>query len=287
MGRINKDIYQEVTNKIIDLMETHGSNWTQPWTAQTGGLPYNAVTKKHYNGMNVILLGCAGYSSPVWATYKQWKTKGCQVRRGEKGTMGIFYKAIQITDQETEEEKTIPMIRSFVLFNSAQVDGYTEEQAPEITEEERNEIADMFIRNTQANITHGGDRAFYSPGYDRIQLPNFADFHNAEAYYGTALHELAHWTGHKSRLDRSKAMASRFGTQQYAAEELVAEVAAAFMSVQLGVSVEPRADHAKYINGWLSVLKNDKKAFSNAVSRAQKASDYLNDLQGQVEDIAA
>ena len=274
----NIDIYQEITSKIIELMEEHGTDWTKPWACR--GMPQNGTTKTPYHGINILLLGLSadmlGFNSNEWATFKQWKGKGAQVKKGQKGTMGVFYKKIQIEDKETKEKKTIPLMRSFTLFNADQVEGY-KSPVLQTNDNERKERCEQLIQASGADISHYGDRAYYRPSEDKITLPLLESFDSAETYYSTAFHELAHWTGHGSRLDRKQ----EWDKKAYAFEELVAEMSSAFSDILTGNSHEPRPDHAKYLNSWISVLKSDKKAFSSATGKAQKATDYLFSLMSE------
>jgi len=265
-------------------METHGTDWTRPWATSGGGGPRNIVSNAYYRGINILLLGLSAhqqdFDTHYWATYRQWKMKGGMVRKGQKGTMGVFYK--NRTIGEGDEERTIPVMKHFFLFNLDQVDDIEIEQPEPLPEPERIEIVEEFISDSGANIIQGGNRACYSPVSDKIRIPEIGAFGDAEAYYSTLFHELSHWTGHKSRLNRADGMQSRFGYSAYAIEELVAEISSAFLSISLGVSHEPRADHAKYLNSWLQVLKDDMRAFTNAASKAQAAADYLVGLQDRL-----
>lgn len=282
---MKRDVYQEVTDRIIDAMESGGKNWVNPMVSAAGGWAFNGVTKKPYNGINVLLLGLQG--GGAWASYKQWESKGCQVRKGEKGTRIVFFKAYTKKDKETGEEATYPVIRDYTVFRYSQVDGeFAEQFAPGDRVDETDVIAhaDEWIANSGADIRHADEgRAFYVPSQDFIQVPPRDGFkatdHSSatENYYSTVCHELAHWTGHKSRLDRL-ADKSRDG---YAFEELVAELGAAFQCVQLGISSEPRQDHAHYLNNWLAVLKEDKRAIVRAAAAAQRAVDFIAALQNK------
>lgn len=298
------DIYQHVTDRIIDQLESAGK-WTRPWCNPKGptgtafAMPTN-VTGRTYRGINVPLLWAYAdqfeYPTHIWGTYKQWAERGGQVRKGERGCTVTFWKFLKVEDDEGEKE--IPMCRGFTVFNLAQVDGIELEQL-EVrnpladAESVRIERAERFIQATKADIRHGGDQAFYRAGMDDfIQLPCIEQFKPvngasaSETYYGTALHELTHWTGADHRCNRE--FGKRFGDLAYAAEELVAELGAAMLCAQLGISPTVRADHASYIRGWLKALKADKKAIFTAASKAQAACDYLIGKQpdGWDQDIA-
>ncbi|QFY89904.1 DUF1738 domain-containing protein [Magnetovirga frankeli] len=280
------DIYQKITAQILALMEQQGTDWTRPWTGT--GAPFNCLTGDTYRGINTLLLGLKahqkGYSYPQWATFKQWRMKGGSVKKGEQGTLCVFFKRTLI--DKDGELKPIPVLNHFYLFNVDQVEGVEAAPAIPLAQKERNAQVDTFIQSTGAIIHEKGHRAFYSPETDMIWIPDLGAFTNQEYFYSTLLHELAHWTGHKSRLDRREGMRSRFGDEAYAMEELVAELASAFLGIQLQVSHEPREDHAKYLNNWLQVLNKDMRAFSSAASKAQAVADYLLGFQ-QLESIAA
>ena len=275
------DLYSKITSQITELMQQHGSDWTRPWTSTAGG-PSNALTGDNYKGINTLLLNLEandkGYSQPCWATFKQWRMKGGKVRKGQKGTLCVFYKPVAI-NQPDEDFKTVPVMRHFFLFNADQIEGV---ELPETEEpaaiEGRNHEVDEFLTSTGATIIETGARAYYRPSNDHICIPPFSAFSSSEMFYSTLLHELSHWSGHPTRLDRKEGMQGRFGSSGYAMEELVAELASAFLSIQLRVSHEPRKDHAQYLNSWLKVLNQDPKAFSSAASKAQQVTDYLLEL---------
>ena len=271
-------LYSKITSQITELMQQHGSDWTRPWTSTAGG-PSNALTGDHYKGINTLLLNLQsndqGYSLPYWATFKQWRMKGGKVRKGQKGTLCVFYKPIAI-NQTDECSKTIPIMKHFYLFNADQVEGIEFPQSEEpIALADRNDEVDALIYGTGAIINETGSRAFYSPSKDHIYIPPTTEFNSPELFYSTLLHELSHWSGRPTRLDRKEGMQGRFGSSAYAMEELVAELASAFLSIRLKVSHEPRKDHAQYLNSWIKVLNQDPKAFSSVASKAQSVADYL------------
>lgn len=285
-----RDLYQEVTNTIIKSLENGVAPWVRPWrvSARFGGLPYNASIGKPYRGVNVLLLGIVGQQYPIagWMTYKQATDLGANVRRGEKGTMIVFYKPYQVRDRNAEpgdeRMKTIPLLRAYHVFNVAQIDNLPAKFSPqpdERPEQERHDIAEKLL--TQAVVKHGGDRAFYVPSRDYIQLPVANTFADQGAYYATALHELTHWTGHESRLARE--YGKRFGDSAYAREELVAEMGAAFLCAFCGV--EGHLQHPEYIGHWLGVLREDKRAVLLASSAAQKAADLVTGAVEEPEEV--
>ena len=285
------DVYTRVTNKIIEAIEAGSENgrWEMPWYVPEGmGYPVNAVTGDTYRGVNILALWVEselrGYTDANWATYKQWQSVGKQVRKGEKAAIGVVWKPWEPKDgqeQPPEGEEganhTRMFGRAFCLFNASQIEGYEPPAAPDIPEIPRIETAEMFFASLEADIRHGGAKAFYRPSGDYIQMPPFPAFRDPVAYYATLAHEATHWTGSASRLDRD--LKGRFGDESYAAEELVAELGAAFLSASLGLTPEPRPDHAMYVQSWLKVLKNDTRAIFTASSLAQKAADYMHTKQ--------
>jgi antirestriction protein ArdC len=288
------DIYQTITDRIVAQIEQGAGAWCMPWHSRRGaselGQPRN-ISGRAYRGVNVPMLWATaaafGYGSPIWATYKQWQERGAQVRKGEKAATVVFWKSADVKVGETEDgEEEIERrltARGYFVFNAMQVDGFDgkigkRETTPEdLSEDQRIASAEQFFATTGSKVRHGGNRAFYSPGADFIQIPEFGQFHDAHSYYSTLAHEHTHWTGAKCRLDRQ--FGRRFGDDAYAFEELVAELGAAYLCSALGLSNEPRNDHAAYLASWLSVLKSDKKAIFTAASKAQAAADYLQGLQ--------
>lgn len=282
-----QELYRSVTEGIIRDLENGAPVWLKPWkTGNTGGImPVNAVTGRSYHGINVpILWGAAserGYQRHAWLTFKQAADKGANVRKGEKGTHVVFTKPYKVTDKETDEEKTIKMLKVYCVWNVAQIDGLPDPAQPqEVPPEARAEAVDSFIEATNATIEHGGDRACYVPSRDFINLPPFASFKGPEHYYATLCHETIHWSGAKHRLDRD--LNNRFGTRAYAAEELVAELGAAFLCAHLGITGELR--HAGYIQSWLELLREDDRAIFTASSKASQAADYLRSFSEAIED---
>ncbi len=230
-----------------------------------------------------------GYAAPIWMTYKQAQELGANVRKGEHGSLVVYANTISKTEtneQGEDVEREIPFMKGYTVFNVEQVDGlpahyYAQPENP-LPLSERIAHADAFITGTGATIQHGGNSAFYAPSRDVVQLPPFEAFRDKESYYATALHELTHWTKPKHRLDRDFS-AKRFGDHGYAREELVAELGAAFLCAELGITPEVREDHAAYLGHWLTVLKEDKRAIFSAAAHAQRAADYLTGLQQKQE----
>jgi len=283
-----RDIYQTITDRIIAAIEAGAGAWRMPWHVApgSGGIPCNIASSKPYRGINVVVLWsvaqAAGYSQPLWGTYKQWQERGAQIRKGEKAAPVVFWKMLdQAETQDSDEgQRARCVARGYHVFNAAQVDGYQPPALPEAAPEpERIASADAFFAALGATIRHGGNRAFYAPGPDIIQMPPFPAFCDPAAYYATLAHEATHWTGHKARCDRD--LTGRFRSESYAAEELVAELGAAFLCADLGLASEPRPDHAAYIDSWLKVLRGDKRAIFTAAAAAQRAADWMHQRQPQ------
>jgi antirestriction protein ArdC len=280
-----RDVYARVTDQIINAIEQGVGNWRMPWhtSGKFAFSPINVSSKKPYSGINTVCLWAAaqakGYESGEWATYNQWQERGAQVRKGEKATTVVFWKFAN-NAAETEDGDESPksgsrllFTRGYSVFNAAQVDGYEPKADPDVPMLERIERADAFFQAIGANVRHGGNRAYYAPDSDHIQMPPFGAFVENVAYYSTLAHEHTHWTSKDNRCDR--VLGKRFGDMAYSAEELVAEIGAAFTLAHLGLSTEPREDHAQYINSWLKVLKADKRAIFTAASKAQQAADFM------------
>jgi antirestriction protein ArdC len=279
----SKDIYQELTDKIVYAIEKGAvNNWQMPWHMKDGSslLPANVLSKKTYRGINILSLWVTviekGYSSNLWGTYKQWQELGAQVRKGEKSTLVTFWKVREL-EQETESEeesnsKKLFIARGYPVFNADQVNGF-EAEKESIEPQGRIKQAEEFFRGLKSSISHGGNKAFYSFEADQIVLPVFEVFKDPLNYYGTLAHEHIHWTAHESRLNRN--LENRFGSESYAFEELIAELGSAFLSASLGLVNEPRAEQVSYLNSWLKVLKGDKRAIFTASSKAQEAIDWM------------
>lgn len=287
--RFEKDnLYRDITDKIIAELEQGIVPWVQPWTSTRQlcplGLPVNGLTRRSYSGINILLLWSAleerGFASPYWVTFKQCIAMGGTVRKGEKGTHVYFadkfvpQKEKARAEETGDEPNAIAFLKRYSVFNAEQCDGLPKGLIAVPTAKPEREIvpeAEALIAATGADFRIGGDQAFYLPSEDFIRTPQASDFTDSINWYRTAFHELGHWTGHKSRLDRT--LTTKFGTQDYAREELVAEMATAFVCASLGIV--PTVRHADYIGNWLQVLKEDAKAIVRAASLASKASDFI------------
>ena len=279
---MKRDLYSEVSARIVAELEAGAAPWVKPWSATAGqNVPQNAVTNRPYSGCNVILLWLArnrGWPTPRFLTFKQAIEAGGNVRKGEHGTKVYFVKQLQIKDGE-EDTRLVPMMREYTVFNVAQCenlpDGVKAGKPMRVRNPDtRDALADEFLRSTGADIREGHGEAYYVPSHDFISMPAFEAFKGADHFYCTAFHELTHWTGHQSRLDRD--LKNRFGSHEYAAEELIAELGAAFLCAEFGFDGDVR--NAGYIATWIELLKADKRAFFTACNRASKAAEYLRGL---------
>ncbi len=283
---MSADLYAETTARIVAALEQGVAPWVRPWSTSIDSLPVNACTRRQYRGINVVLLAMEaqahGYPLNRWLTYRQAAALGGQVRKGEHGTTVVFWKLREIGETtksmesmaDTTSRRVVPLLRSFTVFNTAQIDGLPAgmvAQTPSVPAWSGDEAAELLIDASGADIRHGGFRAYYTPGGDYIQIPPRTTFANSSGYYATTMHELVHWTSHASRLDRQ--LGGRFGDEAYAAEELIAELGSAFLCAHC--RVDGQLQHASYIGNWLRVLRNDKRAIFVASTKAQHAADFL------------
>lgn len=286
------DHYTRITSTIVADLELGVRPWLKPWNAEHAAGRINRPLRSNgqaYKGINVLTLWESAisqhFTAPIWMTFKQAKELGADIRKGSRGTPVVY--ADSFTKTETAEngqetQRGIYFLKSYSVFNVEQIDGlpphYYAPVAAPLDTSTRIVQADRFFEQTRADIRHGGDRAFYAPTSDFVQMPPYIAFRDAESYYATLAHEVTHWTRHPSRLDRSFGQ-DRFGDEGYAREELVAEIGAAFLCCDLGITPEPREDHASYVDHWLKVLKSDKRAIFRAAAHAQRAVDFLHGLQ--------
>jgi antirestriction protein ArdC len=320
-----KDIYEVVVDTIVEALENAKvGKWKCPWDMSQGS-PVNGLTGRPYSGVNVLLLtimrSIKGYSSSEWVTYKQAIQFGERfdsigehkdgspmyphIRKGEESTQVVFWRFIDeykdskgnvvakpkpadIKSGKVKKVKSIPMLRTYNVFNVDQMEGPFLKDGqpvakPEEQEKQRLEDADAFILSTGASIKHGGNVACYIPSQDIIKMPRLSDFHETPSYYATAFHELGHWTGHRDRLNRNFA-GSRFDTEAYAVEELVAELTAAFLCGDF--RIEGNLQHPEYISSWIKVLKDDKHAIFTASREAMKAAKLLHNIVEEIEEVA-
>jgi antirestriction protein ArdC len=264
-------IYEEVTARIVGQLEAGVFPWVKPWATSEASMPTNFQTKRPYSGVNVLILWSSPFPSPYWLTFKQALNLGGCVRKGEKGTTVVYADRFTPKGQDGDP-KSIPFLKKFTVFNVSQIDDLTGVPLP-VPADPASQVqeAEELIIQSGARFQTGGDRAFYVPSQDYIQVPPHSAFFEPIAYYRTAFHELGHWTAHASRLDRD--LKGVFGSPSYAKEELVAEMTSAFICASLGIV--PTVRHADYLGSWLQVLKNDNKAIFKAARMATKASDFL------------
>lgn len=284
--RDGPSLYDEVTAKIIAQLEAGRFPWVQPWGKAGGaalGLPVNATSRRRYSGINILLLWGAlfenGYGANSWVTFRQALAAGGSVRRGERGTPIVFVNRFTPQDEQDraardgDEARGVPFLKRFTVFNLDQCDGLESlrpDTAP-LPEREVVPVAEALIEATGAVFRIGGSRAFYAPSPDYVQVPPQPAFRDQINYYRTAFHELSHWTGHPSRLDRDQTGA--YGGTAYGREELVAEMGSAFVCASLGIT--PTVRHADYLGAWLETLREDNRAIFRAASQASKAADFL------------
>jgi antirestriction protein ArdC len=271
-------VYEIITEKIIEKLEKGEVPWHQPWI---GGYPKNLISKKEYRGINVFLLGCQKYSSPYWVSYKQAQELGGNVRKGEHGTRVVFWKQLNVKDKDTEEEKMIPLLRYYTVFNLDQCEGIDEKRIPQTDIRQNFQPIDACERvvngmQKRPDIRFEELRAYYHPGGDFVNMPKKETFDKEEFFYAVLFHELGHSTGHEKRLHR-KAQGdwSPFGSESYSKEELVAEMTAAFLCGTCQIENTTIDNSAAYIKSWLKKLKDDPKMVVLAGAQAQRASDYI------------
>ncbi len=274
----HRDNYEAVTNRIIESLEKGVIPWHKPWASGY----YNARTGRRYRGLNVPILALAGFTDPRFLTFKQAQAMGGNVRKGEKGHCVMFWKLMK-KEQEGQEGqdptlKVFPVIKTFTVFNVSQCEGLTLPPVVEFTHQPIDEAENLVSNMPQAPaINHGGERAYYSPSADYVQMPTPESFESPLAYYSTLFHELTHSTGHASRVGRFKPEDHhKFGSEPYAKEELIAELGSAFLRSACGIEAAPELENsAAYIQSWLNALKNDRKLIVFAAAAAQKAADFI------------
>ena len=286
------DFYQTITEKIVEQLSQGVRPWQCPWDATSAfGPPSRPLRSngKHYSGVNVLVLWIEsqlrGFSIPVWITFRQAKEFGGYVKKGEKATTVVYANSFEKTetnaDTGEEQKRNIPFLRAYSVFNVDQVTGLPEHfyarQQSSRNLEERLDSAEEFFKAFPIEKRSGGNRAYYSSSEDYIQLPPYDSFANRSSFYATMAHESIHATGSPKRLNRE--FGKRFGDQQYAFEELIAELGSAFLCADLSITPEVMPEHGQYLQTWLSILKADSKALFTAASQASRAVEYLHGLQ--------
>jgi antirestriction protein ArdC len=318
----NAELHKAVADKVIAAMETNGTDWLKPWCVPANQQPTSMSTNKGYAGINWLILSMEraihGYTSNQWATYKQWFKMGggvdewvsvpgkkkkqrniitpskYNVKANETGTQVVYFKNINVEDKETGEAKTVPFMRVYHVFNADQVSGYVDTSdnglpaAPVYSDPSAIvDTVDQYANATGITIKNADkSSAFYSSKHDFVNMPEASQFTTPEGYSATLLHELTHATGHTSRLNRN--LKNKFGSKDYAFEELIAELGSAMLCGSLSICMEPRDDHAKYLNGWMQRLREKPDLIFKAAAAAQKAATFLDAAaeQGRPTDIA-
>lgn len=295
---MSERVYQIVTERICELLEQGTVPWHQPWNAELG-MPRSLSTDKLYRGINVWLLGSAMCTSPWWGTYQQISERGGQVRKGEHGTLVVFWKKTErtVVDHDTgeETEQNGFILRYYRVFNAEQCDGLEVPGIPgaEAREHEPIEAAQLIVdgyinRSDAPRLTYGGDRACYAPRFDTLSMPQPDTFENAEAFYSTIFHEMTHSTGHASRLGRKDLLEFHaFGDESYSREELVAEMGASMLSGLAGIDNVTLPNSAAYLSHWIKVLKGDARLVVVAAAQAQRAADWIAGTRGDIQELAA
>lgn len=285
-----KDVYQIVTDRIVDQLEKGVVPWRQPW--KNAGTPMNLVSKKPYRGINPFLLAAASYDSPYWVTFNQAKDLGGRVKAGEHGWPVIFWKRgakEETSDDGVTETKTWAMLRYFTVFNTNQTSGL-EEKIPKLPTREHTPIeeCERLVANMpkKPEIKNEGDRACYNLLRDDVTMPPANRFESSEHYYKVLFHELGHATGAAARVGRftGDTTQGHFGSQSYSQEELVAEMTAAFLAGVAGIEAVAKVeDSAAYINSWLQRLNSDRKLVVVAAAQAQKAADFIQGVSQEAQ----
>jgi len=287
-GQNRTSLYQEITDKIVADLETGRVPWVQPWGTSMAkaslAMPKNTATKRRYSGINVLILWRAvidrGFAGQSWLTFRQALGLGAHVRKGERGTTVVYADRFvpseerRRAERDGDEPEAIPFLKRFTVFNTDQCDDLPAELAtapPPVPEGLILPQAEALIAASHADFRIAGERAFYVPADDYIQVPRPDAYFEPINWHRTALHELGHWTGHSSRLARD--LSGNFASKSYGKEELVAEMASAFVCASLGIV--PTVRHADYLGAWLDILREDNHAIIRAASAASKAADYL------------
>lgn len=289
-----EDIYSQISQKIMADLEQGVRPWMKPWNNEHLLGKVSRPLRSNfepYTGINVISLWIEavsrGYSAPIWMTFRQAKALGGHVRKGEMGSNVVYAHHFKKSEQDKttgeEIEKKVSFMKNYSVFNVEQIEGlpslyYAHSESPRLTQGQRDERLDQYFSRCGTIICIGGDRAYYSARTDHIQMPPFESFQDVHHYYATLAHETLHWTGHPNRLNRGFGR-TRWGDEGYAMEELVAELGSAFLCADLSITPELLPDHASYIASWIQMIRDDRRAIVKAASFAQRAVDYLHQMQ--------
>jgi len=277
-------IHEKTANQVIEAMETSGNNWIQSWAVPSHQQPTSVVTDKEYTGINWLILSLAkfdqNFTTGKWATYRGWQKLGAQVKKGSKGHQIIYFNTVKIDDQNSEESKTIPYAKPYTVFNADQVEGYDLPEVDAMFHDMPDTVADDLANKIGVKIINDNKaQALYIPSKDIINMPMQSQFKDPESYAATLLHEMVHWTSHKDRCDRN--IKNKYGTKDYAFEELIAELGSAMLCGSLNISARPREEHAKYLNSWIAKLSENPKAIFSASAKAQKAVNFILDRRNE------
>ena len=277
-----RDVHAIITNRIIEQLEQGIVPWRKPW--KEAGLPKNLITQKPYRGINVLLLASLGYDLNFFLTFKQVKSLGGSVRKGEKPCPVVFWKLEEKEEEGNPEKVKVFLLKYHNVFNIAQCVGIPEDKIPtlEFHQNDCIQVCEEIINSMplKPRFRHDQQQAYYSPKYDYISIPAIDSFESSELYYGTLFHELIHSTGHQKRLNRKELMEMNpFGSKSYSIEELTAEIGSCFLNSYAGIENEDISNNVAYIGEWLKKLQNNKKFIFYASSHAQKATDFVLDIK--------
>ncbi len=275
--KADSTLYTRVTQQIEATLSKGVVPWRKPWKGRAY-LPCNAISKRPYSGVNLLLLSLAPFANHRWITARQANELGGHIRKGERGSLVVFWKILEKEATDAESKRSIPLLRYFHVFNIEQVEGIAFEDAPAAPTINRIEEAEQAVRNMPDPPRLIGHQAsaFYRPSDDTVAMPRIERFDSADHYYATLMHELGHSTGHPSRLNRpGVASTAMFGSEDYSREELVAELASAFVCAEIGLDNSLIDNAASYVNGWLNALNRDPKAIVLASSQARHAADFI------------
>lgn len=282
---MGNNVYQIITNRILELLDKGKIPWQKPWKGGAKRCPMNFISKKKYRGINVFTLAYAqqerGYTSNKWLTFKQVSELGGSVRKGERAELVIFFTFKEKEQEESDKTEVIPILRYYNVFNLCQCEGIElpeEDRIEPIIDFNPIEKAEEIVNNMplKPEILFKGQSAYYNPALDFINMPNPETFYKQEEFYSTLFHELIHSTGHPSRLDRNflKKKAA-FGSEEYSREELIAEFGSAMLCGIAGIEKSVIENQAAYIKGWKKAIKEDPRALVLAANKAQRAADFI------------
>ena len=289
-----KNVYEEVTEKMIEILESGVCPWKMPWKSKAQNpFPINIKSKKPYRGVNIILLLCSSFESNVWGTFNQLKDAGYSVKKGEKATKVIFWKVLDIEKKNEEgkiENDKVPLLKEYCVFNIQQTEEFVKESpSDQIVSDEKNRLEDCekiisLFPLGMPEIKHAPGKAFYNPKLDFISIPRIDDYSQEEEYYQTFFHECVHATGHSSRLNRDTLESINFfGDDSYSREELIAEMGASFLSAFSGILPKTISNSAAYLQNWINALRGDSRLIISAACYAQRAVDYLVNIKFEAE----